>query len=122
VTWEPRDSVRSWASVASSADGSKLVAAVNDGQLYISTDSGVTWTVHSPPRGWVSVASSADGSKLVGALYLGPLYTSSSSQLVSTSVGVLGSISGVQYDAVDLQCIGPDTFMVRGHEGYLVLQ
>ena len=29
---------------ASSADGTKLAVAVNNGQIYTSTDSGVTWT------------------------------------------------------------------------------
>jgi hypothetical protein len=58
----------SWASVASSADGSKLVAAAIGGSIYISTNSGIDWTLTSAPSGsWVSVASSADGTKLVAA-------------------------------------------------------
>ena len=36
ATWTARDSSRSWTSVASSADGSKLVAVVNSGQIYTS--------------------------------------------------------------------------------------
>jgi photosystem II stability/assembly factor-like uncharacterized protein len=62
-----------WVSVASSVDGSKLVAAstmvngVGTGQIYTSTNSGMTWTVQSnaPATEWARVASSADGSKLV---------------------------------------------------------
>src|SRR5260370_42513143 len=38
-TWTPRDSNREWVSVASSADGSKLVAVVQGGQIYTSTPS-----------------------------------------------------------------------------------
>jgi hypothetical protein len=44
VNWTPRESNRKWYSVTSSSNGSKLVAVVNGGLIYISTDSGVTWT------------------------------------------------------------------------------
>src|SRR5439155_21388774 len=68
-----------WASVASSLDGSKLVAAVASvpyanpgftGFIYFSMDSGKTWTQTSAPgEYWAAVASSADGSKLVAAAH-----------------------------------------------------
>ena len=32
--WTPRESVRSWYSVASSSDGTKLVAVDSNGQIY----------------------------------------------------------------------------------------
>ena len=52
-------------SVASSADGSKLVVAVGI-HIYTSTNSGNTWTSNNvPAESWTSVDSSADGSKLV---------------------------------------------------------
>ena len=35
-TWSPRDTSRAWYAVASSADGSKLVAVVYGGQIYTS--------------------------------------------------------------------------------------
>ena len=67
-------------SIASSADGSKLVAAagdiMSDSYIYTSTNYGVNWSQQTNdgyPR-WSSVASSADGSKLVGVS--GSLYTS----------------------------------------------
>jgi hypothetical protein len=58
-----------WVSVASSADGSKLIAAAtgstSPGSIYTSSDSGITWTQTSAPiTNWNSVASSADGVKL----------------------------------------------------------
>ena len=63
-----------WVSVASSADGTKLVAAAGNGWsggpglIYTSTDSGATWTLSNAPNAyWASVASSADGTKLVAA-------------------------------------------------------
>ena len=55
-----------WQAVASSADGSRLVAAVSSGGIYTSTNYGVTWVNNNlPSESWVSVASSADGSMLV---------------------------------------------------------
>ena len=59
-----------WQSLASSADGTTLAAAVGglngSGPIYISTNSGVTWTATSTPsKHWTSVAASADGTTLV---------------------------------------------------------
>lgn len=53
--------------IASSADGSKLVAAAYVGPIYASTNFGLTWMTNLPSgtNYWASVASSADGSKLV---------------------------------------------------------
>ncbi len=121
VTWTARDSVRNWYVVASSSDGTKLVATVNaygGGQIYTSTDSGVTWTARDSVRNWYGVASSSDGTKLVAAVYGGQIYTSS----LNTTIGTAGSISGGQYDAIELQCIGNNTFTVLSNEGYLTVQ
>ena len=95
TAWTARmtDQSRSWLSVASSADGTKLVAAESNffdsGSLYISTNSGVTWTARESGRQWSSVASSADGSKLVaagsGVVQAGLLYTSTDSGVTWTA-------------------------------------
>src|SRR3989442_2289024 len=85
-TWTPTGApssgaptLRGWASVASSADGIKLVAAERGNSsyaedlphpIYTSADSGMTWTQTSAPTNttiWSSVASSADGTKLAAA-------------------------------------------------------
>jgi hypothetical protein len=81
--------VSHWDSVASSADGSNLVAvawqnqAGNFGGLFVSTNSGATWSDTSPSHNdWMSVASSADGRKLVaveGFYEGGPIYLSTNS-------------------------------------------
>ncbi|MDB6026434.1 MAG: hypothetical protein JWM68_2657, partial [Verrucomicrobiales bacterium] len=68
ATWTVRNTGvpnTSWASVASSSDGTKLVAAPSSGKLYTSANSGVSWTAHDAIRSWESVASSADGTRLV---------------------------------------------------------
>jgi hypothetical protein len=63
-------------SLASSADGTQLVAASFPGRLYTSADSGVTWIPREADHGWISVASAGDGSLLVAAVNGGQLYTS----------------------------------------------
>ncbi len=69
-----------WSTIASSADGSKLVVAGMNSGLYTSTNSGVTWQGASIK--WLqspSVASSADGDKLVVADVYGLVYRSTDS-------------------------------------------
>jgi uncharacterized repeat protein (TIGR03803 family) len=80
-----------WDWVASSADGSVLVAVANmaggaspAGPIIISTNSGATWAIATgaPTNGfWETVACSADGSEIIAAggggdTFLGPIYTS----------------------------------------------
>jgi photosystem II stability/assembly factor-like uncharacterized protein len=65
-----------WQAVASSVDGTKMVAAVSSGFLYTSTDSGATWTQRATSQAWHSVASSADGTRLAAAVSSGLIYTS----------------------------------------------
>ena len=94
---------QTWSAVAASADGSCLVAAINGGLLYRSTNFGATWStnsgliavystmnsgvswtnttnsVSSPNRYWSALASSADGTKLVATVANGGIFTSSDS-------------------------------------------
>jgi len=85
VSWTARETNRYWYSVASSADGTKLVAVVLGGQIYTSTDSGVSWTARENNRNWYSVASSSDGTKLVAVVVGGQIYTSTDSGLSWTA-------------------------------------
>ncbi len=62
--------------VASSADGTKLVAACYP-FLQVSQDGGATWTAGArSEKFWWSVASSADGRNLVAAQRIGYIHTS----------------------------------------------
>jgi hypothetical protein len=79
TNWSLRDGVRPWRVIASSSDGSKLVAAVYGGQIYTSTDSGVTWTPRASTGFWQALASSSDGTKLVAGTYNSFIYISSDS-------------------------------------------
>jgi len=76
--WTARASTQNWYSVASSADGTKLVAVANGGHPYTSTDSGATWIQRdtSYTRNWTSVASSANGANLVATVANSFIYTS----------------------------------------------
>ncbi len=58
-----------WAALATSADGTKLIAASWDGSIYTSTNSGATWKWNWVPNGpWFAVASSTDGHNLIAAM------------------------------------------------------
>jgi photosystem II stability/assembly factor-like uncharacterized protein len=85
TTWVPTSAPSNvWHSVASSADGTKLMA-VGEGTSYHSSDAGATWTSTSLPNGyWVGVASSADGAKLVAVAR--ELWGSSSNYFVDGAI------------------------------------
>ena len=89
AVWTARDSSRLWYGIASSSDGTKLVATVNGGQIYTSTDSGVTWTARDSSRTWASIASSSDGSKLAAGVTGGQIYTSTDSGVTWTARATL---------------------------------
>jgi hypothetical protein len=63
--------------VASSADGTRLVAVTYGGSIYVSQDSGVTWSQRASSQYWIGVASSAEGTKLVAVAKDDYIYTSS---------------------------------------------
>jgi hypothetical protein len=70
--------------VASSADGTKLVATTYDpiaaSSIYTSPNSGATWVqTRAPFAYWGALASSADGTKLVALIQGGSTYTSTDS-------------------------------------------
>jgi len=73
-------------SVASSSDGTKLVAAVNGGHIYFSTNSGKVWDHSGPIASWSAVASSADGAKLVAVVNGGGIWTAQSSPHPSINI------------------------------------
>jgi hypothetical protein len=89
-TWNQTLAPRTnWQAIASSADGSKLVAVVywdggtGGGPIYTSANAGTNWTLTSAPiHSWDAVASSADGTELIAASGFndtGPVCTSSDS-------------------------------------------
>jgi hypothetical protein len=76
VGWSQWASSNSWSSVATSSDGTKLVATVRGGNIYTSGNSGTNWTSRGTSASWFSVASSTNGAKLVAAAFGGQIRTS----------------------------------------------
>jgi len=82
--------LRAWIGIASSSDGTKLVAVAeqtsNPGYIYTSTDSGNTWVERSGAGDyeWYAVASSSDGAKLAAVVNGGYIYTSDDSGVTWT--------------------------------------
>ncbi len=87
-----------WYSVASSADGIKLVAVSSSALIYTSTNSGTSWTSNSisqaPTAYWNYVASSADGTKLAAGSESGApgIYISTNSGASWFDSGASGAI------------------------------
>ncbi len=85
TTWTARDISRNWASIAMSGDGGKHIAAVTNGYLYMSINTGTTWTpvAADASRNWTSVAISDDGRYITGCVsatsLTGYIYVSSDS-------------------------------------------
>jgi hypothetical protein len=66
----------SWQSMASSADGTVLIAAASPGPIYTSTNCGEDWLpADAPCTNWNSVACSADGKKLYAVASGGGIWT-----------------------------------------------
>ncbi|HEY1661651.1 MAG TPA: hypothetical protein VGI03_04470 [Verrucomicrobiae bacterium] len=86
-----------WQSVASSASGSNLVAAIYGGGIWTSTNSGVTWTESTSSgttsQDLASVASSASGSNLVAVVDGGGIWTSTNSGVTWTESTSSGTTS-----------------------------
>ena len=117
ATWTPSGSpAAGWVSVASSSDGSKLVAA-GDAGIYTSTNSGATWTLTStsPYASLVSVALSSDGSKFVAVG--DQIYTPQFTAQTTTARGVSGHLTGRQDAAIELQYVGSGQFQVLSFVG-----
>ena len=79
VTPHMIDSKRQWKAVATSFDGSVIVAVVSAGHLYVSLDYGNTWIdrMSAGSRYWSTVACDSTGAKMVATVTDGYIYTSS---------------------------------------------
>ena len=114
-TWDHfNPAIPEWTCVASSADGTRLVAGAGGAYgphiISISRDSGATWTTDpNLPNGsavqWCSVASSSDGTKLV-AVWPSGIYSSTNSGTNWTQTSGPNSISvASSADAANLTAV-----------------
>jgi photosystem II stability/assembly factor-like uncharacterized protein len=120
--WVQRDSSRSWRSITSSADGTKLAAVDgNNGYIYTSTTSGATWTTNSNSSGlrqWRSITSSADGTKLAAVDgNNGYIYTSTTSGAVWTTNG--NSSGQHNWISITSSADGNNLAAVDNNNGYI---
>ena len=108
AVWAPRETARDWTAVASSSDGTKLVAFAFSDDVYTSTDSGMNWTARDMGLDWTGVASSSDGTKLAGVSQWSPVFTSTDSGVNWTActipvcdwTGIASSSDGTKLVAV----------------------
>lgn len=89
--WHSRESSRSWRSVASSVDGTRLVAVAHGGRIYTSANSGGSWTPRDANRSWTDVACSDDGTRLIAGATWHPR-----DLLGGTFVDVASSANGIR--------------------------
>lgn len=80
-SWTARGPSTRWSSVASSADGVRLIAGtITAGHIQYSRDGGVTWATSTsavdPVKAWAALGSSADGLRLLAAASANVLYLS----------------------------------------------
>ena len=129
LTWTARGPFKTWNSVASSSNGRRLVAtengagsygSVSGGQIYISFDFGVTWTPDTSNQKWFSIALLPFGGSFFANTSDGKIYQVTG--IGQTTTGITGSISGEQYDAVELQYVGNNQFTILNSTGILTIQ
>jgi hypothetical protein len=106
--------VQGWSSVASDATGTKLVSAVDAGDVWTSTNGGVTWSDTGPTTSWqvwFSVASDSTGTNLVAVDglvngYNGDVWTSINGGLTWTDQTTGNQAAGGPWDAVASNAAG----------------
>ncbi len=102
--WIPSDAPTSaWSSLASSSNGTILVAAANadsfgdSGRIYVSTNSGTNWTMTPAPAAtWRAVSASSDGSRLA-AVQLADESGNAGSIYLSASQGAAWALSSAPF-------------------------
>jgi hypothetical protein len=112
--------------LAASSDCTRLVAGVNNGLLYASSNQGQSWTtLTTTNQAWSGAWMSPDGSKFAATVstasgITGGIYYCDVSALPNTSTTTsTGSLCGSQGSAVELQYIGGGQFMPVSSTGLL---
>ena len=115
-----------WQSIASSADGAKLVALPRQKGICVSTNSGITWqnATNEPSifgSGiWGSIAASADGNKLVAEAPYNQNLPSNGGIFTSINSGISWTQSSVSGVATGVACSADGTKMAMAIGGGIV--
>jgi hypothetical protein len=131
--WTSTDSGATWTKhtapgggawvIASSQDGTKLVAGVIGGDIWTSTDSGVTWvnrTTGTPANGqnWINICSSADGTTLAASVHYnlpsGDIWTSTDSGVTWTDRTASGAFHNSNWYGLACSAAGTKLAVTQG--------
>ncbi len=74
--WDFSSPDEDWKSITCSSNAIILAAAVRDGEIYVSTNSGITFAATASTQTWSCVVASADGSTLAATVLGGGIYVS----------------------------------------------
>lgn len=100
ITSNPSTSAASWATMAMSADGTKIVVAEDQGVLLHSLDSGATFTISNPTVSrWLYPSMNADGSVILVNGYPNGVFRSTNNGSTWTNVQPMGS-DDLQWTAI----------------------
>ena len=76
VIWVPYESDRNWSAVDINESGNIMVATVNGGYIYVSTDNGYTWNQRATLQAWSSVYCNASGNLMIATVLNAVIYRS----------------------------------------------
>jgi len=118
-TWQARGPSAVWRGIASSLDGSRLIAIGQSlpsfaTQVYLSIDSGLTWNVHRAIAPLAQPVWSADARKLVAVAgsFDAPANNNIYISVATTTAGAAGAFAGEQGSEVDLEYVGDGQFRI----------
>jgi len=115
-----------WSTSAMSADGKTILVSGDTGGtgVYTSEDYGVTWRKSTVPDAsvYVALATTANGLKWFGATESNANGLVGYGSIPYTSLGSGGSLSGDQYDAVELQYTGGGVFTILNSASFAGLR
>lgn len=99
ASWTAVGLSQKWNGIASDENGDNLVAIVDGGLIYTSSNSGSDWTTNGDASGvgpWSAVTSNSDGSILAATQWGGGIYVSTTTgqwTLVNSTIGQWSAIS-----------------------------
>ena len=118
VTWTTNESAL-WSHIATSADGSFIIAGGNNLPMAVSTNFGQSWAQlsDSTVEGMSNFVALGDGNFL-GAIEGSPIYSLKD----DTTVGVNGFLAGTQFQSASLQYFGNGLFSLISNQGLLTVR